>query len=1369
MRNESSYDLANHINKMAVSTALAGVRQRNLFGIYMENFSTYRDAISEAEKAEGTAARKMQAYNESVAYSINQLSAAWEGFTQKLEASPAVKLYFNGLTAIIKNLDHILQHLIPVIATFNADKIASLAKFFSPLITTPFKAIRHPTKSKGTFYENMTQKMTAENTNAIEELTDAIKDNTAAQRGEKTKSGKGGTNKGDTRDKSEAKEARPGSIQDLQNQIDADEQSIKDLIDSGKDENSQEVQALRAKQAEKQKQILKKQERSARLKTGAAAGLAAGAVRFANKGSSFVDDVGMFKGTGDVEVSTGEAAAMGGMQAVLTGALTAWLGPFGTVIASVGGDFLSSLWKKFAHADEIDRKQRVEDAKKQLEAIKGVSASVTGLIDIRKKGESNLWDADDWKQANEYVESINKAAKASEAFSKAIGKTTIDLANLTEVDLANIEAARIRFEAEQTYIAGEQDRYNLMKEISENQKKLNDKDISVREQARAAIVSATASLEEYSDALQKSYLEEAFYSSGVSSMKTVDIANATIDRIIAELAREWSAKGGSNVFTEGGTITSSARSSLMSFIRQQSGFESLFNNRTKDVYEIRSSLNLFGGNEETIKELKELSQKQSLDGLVKKLNELGVSVAIKDTEALANIIDKINTADVSSISTIAHGLNMTVEQFEEANKNGAFDWLTTGDILEGSDKFLEKMTSLSGIFADLSKNASLSAENIQKVLKNYKFLLRGSDGTMSADNIVKNLGDIFLNGVESQISRAYIGMKSSEIMENRDIWSAIVSDESFVKMFEDVADQKELKAAKTYKDVIPLMEGNARAKEKFWEMASGIVGEMSLFKEMREILIEYQTNAYDTEISNLQSIKDSLGDVNKQREKELELIKAKEALENASKEKKRVYRAGIGFVYETDQEAVKAAQEKVDELERQKTQEDIQYQIDILEQQKSILENVAKNEELQELKGKIEEFFGKNNMGQLISAIFSINDPELQKKLKGEIEYVGKENSSNANEEKNKTEAKDAIGAFNEAVEKYQEEFLGKNEVKPGNVVYKDYMQRRKTAYDNLLKLQSGANKKAEEAGMAGVSLNTTNSDMGSYIGAEPKTDNLFGLRQAKIFMNRLSGSAFLDISENMVSQKDFDSSFNKQISGAKALKFKEKNGVYFLSETLNSIPSFSDLERVLDNGEILIYDSPDNQKDYGVYKKGGKIYSLGLEGGSGHIGSYYIPEDYGGEDYYSNKKRSDELVIPLVPDLFGAGSGKYLIIDENGHMRIDNSYSSGTLSASGGRSLINENGLESIITPQGTVTSLPAKSGIVPADLTRNLWTLGEVAPNLIARLTGSSLQTTANSTTNDNSIKVQNLNATFNTKNDFDGRQFWSDVRSQIVLSKN
>ena len=113
--------------------------------------------------------------------------------------------------------------------------------------------------------------------------------------------------------------------------------------------------------------------------------------------------------------------------------------------------------------------------------------------------------------------------------------------------------------------------------------------------------------------------------------------------------------------------------------------------------------------------------------------------------------------------------------------------------------------------------------------------------------------------------------------------------------------------------------------------------------------------------------------------------------------------------------------------------------------------------------------------------------------------------------------------------------------------------------------------------------------------------------------------------------------------------------------------------------------------------------------------------------------------------------------------------FASGTLSAPGGRSLINENGLESIITPSGTITSLPAKSGIVPADLTRNLWALGEVAPNLIARLGGNSLQTNNSNSSTDNSINIQNLDATFNTQSDFDGRRFLTDLRNQVILTAN
>ena len=1332
------------VEKNAVSTALAGVRQRNIFGIYMENYSTYKQAISEAEKAEGTAARKMQAYNESVAYSINQLSAAWEGFTQKLEASPAVKGVYWILTQGIKNLDHILQQLVPLIATFNADKIVSLGKFLSPLVTTPLKAIKHPIdtvrKSKGDFYENMTQKMTAENTSAIEELTNALRDNAAAVRGEKSKGGNGGTNKVDTGDKSKVKKVRAGSIQDLQNQIDTDEQYIQNWKSHGRDENAPIIQRLRERQAENRKQILKKQEHSARLKTGAVSGIGAGAVRLANKGSSFLDNVGIFKGTGDVEVGDGEALAMGVAQGALTGVATAFMGPAGAVIASILGDIFSSFWKKLAHADEIDRKQRVEDAKKQLEAIKGISTAVTGLIGIRKKGESNLWDADDWKQANEYVDSINKAAKASESFSKAINGGIKNIEEMTEAQLADIEAARIKYEAEQTYAAGEQDRYTLMKEISENQKKVNDKNASVAKQAQAAIVSATAQLDEYREALRDSYLQSAFYSSHVSAMSSVDISSATLDRIIMEIAREWAEKGVSGIFGASGSLTSSARTDIVSFLREQSGYESLFNNKSKDVYEIKNAIDLFGGDKSLIEELKTLAQNQDINKVAEKLQELGIlkdeNGTGYDLSALNNFIDKINTADTTSIATIAHSLNMTVEQFEKANKDGAFDWLTTEDALNGADKFLEKMTNLSSIFADLSKNAALSSENIQKVFSSYRFLLRGENGEMSIENVAKNLGDIFLNGINSQAAQTYIGLKISDAMSDRDLWKAFISDETVMAGLSP-ADITKLKASDTYEGAADLVENNETIREKFWKLASESAGEMDLFKEMRDILVEYQTSTYDTEISNLESIKDALGDVNKQREKELELIKAKEALENASKEKKRVYRAGIGFVYTTDQEAVKSAQDKVDELERQKTQDDIQYQIDVLEQQKSILENVAKNEEMVALKESIDKFFGGVTAGNLIDAIFATNDPEKQAALRAEIAASGSEGAAAVRKEKDEVAAQEALDAYNKAWNEYNETYLdeeGNPKIAEGDVRYKDFVNSQIDAVDNLINLRSTAEDAAKRANFGTSSIVEAPE---SPNGGERKYGVSDVVLKYHDNLNDKDKEKSFELTGTLTSEKSFLAAFG---SGAhkstgdyidKYVILEFKDGKYQsvspqpdLTDFNNGFASLDKAKSLLKDGQILVHDRSNSwggARDYAVYKGyDGNIYDIG---NSGHI------------------------------DL---GSSSV-------------NFASGTLSAPGGRSLINENGLESIITPSGTITSLPAKSGIIPADLTRNLWTLGEVAPNLIARLGGNSLQTNNSNSSTDNSINIQNLDATFNTQSDFDGHRFLTDLRNQVILTAN
>lgn len=1518
------------VEKNAVSTALAGVRQRNIFGIYMENYDTYKQAISEAEKAEGTAARKMQAYNESVAYSINQLSAAWEGFTQKLEASGAVKFFFNGLTAIIENLDHILQHLIPVIATFNADKIVRLAKFLSPLATAIPKAVGKGFKDRKSngFYENMTQKMTAENTSAIEELTNATKDNTAALRGEKSKSGAGGVGKADegttkkgpetgvvttkqkpyqkyssdvrsridslnyhiseaekqgnvsaveklkkikseelrkiegnkseiisayrkdTRDTKELaqkqideidkrtqaskanalmrkeiaenarkngqvqsklkeKDRRAAASQIRAAEVEASGEQQKKQILKERNDRLKEIKKRTKKDLREENKRLKQQEneynranstgrvktktdvkdltpeelatleaqkkagRKARINTGLVSGIGAGAARFANKGSSFIDNVGIFKGTGDVEVGDGEALAMGVAQGALTGVATAFMGPAGAVLASIVGDGLSSLWKKFAHADEIDRKQRVEDAKKQLEAIKGIENSVTGLIDLNKKDQS-LWDSDDWKQFNEQVETINEALEKSE-----LGDRIINLSNSTQTlseyfeeaaktgskdMLARVEAERIRFEAEKTYAAGEQDRYDLQKEINENQKKLaklDNDEISKRKELNAAIKAARAEIEGYSEALEKGYMQASFYSSGAGTMEAYDIGNATLDRVIMQIAREW-AKDSPEIFA-GNQLTSDARSEIISYLREQSGYSSLFKNDTKNVGDmltareavdyLRKSLDM------SQKQLKAFANSKDLSEIANKFEATG--------DALYKIIDQINLVDEDGITTIAHAMNMTVEEFERANADGAFNWLTADVAIGGIDKLNEKMQTFNDLLSAASEGSLLTSENLNKIANQFPTLLRGVDEAgeytkdLSSDNILDNIIRMMTN--EDSLRKIYSGLFSGSVAKDSEIWnnfmtlgkgSEIASD---IDLSEDIKNR--VKTAGSYSDIVDIFSQPAMKKynDAFKEYVASMYPITDLLDTQAKILEEYGKYTLETEISNLESVRDSLDDVNKQREKELELIKAKEALENASKEKKRIYRAGVGFVYTTDQEAVKSAQEKVDELERQRDKDNIQYQIDSLQQQKEILENIENNKQLESLVDTAERILGSdgsnNGIAGIITAVNSITSDEFINKIKEQVKTGITESTQKTNDESKES----AYKSYKEA-QSILEDFRKEEYVTP---------EGEKTGYTK------------------GDILNNPRS---------PYYSSVYGEYKSKIeSMNKYAENYNKYVQDNSekISKEKADESKQKfgffaPASGLKGVMGAKSGNVFVFGISPSVNPNWASNDQYTAGNSSNIYIS--KQTDDGGF--GGFEQSpwkgTAEEAINKVKGPALIVNNKGGKDYLIYKDVNGEIHNTVVRlnngdesldgelsyDAFFDGK---VFSGSNGLNALRkmadnyNPFASGTLSAPGGRSLINENGLESIITPSGTITSLPAKSGIIPADLTRNLWALGEVAPNLIARLGGNSLQTNNSNSSTDNSINIQNLDATFNTQSDFDGRRFLTDLRNQVILTAN
>jgi len=113
-----------------------------------------------------------------------------------------------------------------------------------------------------------------------------------------------------------------------------------------------------------------------------------------------------------------------------------------------------------------------------------------------------------------------------------------------------------------------------------------------------------------------------------------------------------------------------------------------------------------------------------------------------------------------------------------------------------------------------------------------------------------------------------------------------------------------------------------------------------------------------------------------------------------------------------------------------------------------------------------------------------------------------------------------------------------------------------------------------------------------------------------------------------------------------------------------------------------------------------------------------------------------------------------------------------GTTNFAGATALLNEFGTEAIITPSGTLTALPAHSGILPADITSNLWALGEIAPNLLRAVEGGiSLRNGVSGSAPlcDESFNINNLTMNVSADSSFDADAFVKSIKARVALTKN
>lgn len=873
-----------------------------------------------------------------------------------------------------------------------------------------------------------------------------------------------------------------------------------------------------------------------------------------------------------------------------------------------------------------------------------------------------------------------------------------------------------------------------------------------------ALEQANQKIDKLDDDLNVNAVEDAFKNS-IASWDNIRISNSTLDEAVNVMAEKLQLAGES-VYTVTGEITDAARSRIEAYLREQDEFSKLFSEDERTLRQLLGDrivrnqfLNYANNNTsgntydyEAMRRAFDTHDDEAQAQLLKDVNE-GLEAAGKAQITLDQLRNDVYNMDPKRLGNYANALGLTVDEVERLKK--VLGNTSVADLLGDPSDTISEISDKIGILTDYMSNGALSAENYFKILSAYPEMLYEIDEAtnkikgISADNIIPNMfKDLY--GSESS-SGTLLGFQTyEELKSNESLFSG------FKEMVQSAFPEKDL----TYLDEFSTFTDDVLAKinqdAEIWEIYEGMMSDMSVdvsaYQDLVQGLLDYQSTLIDQQIEGLKSQKEALDDINDARQKELDLIKAKDALENAKKEKKTVYRAGVGWTYESDQTAVQEAQQELEDLETNKEQEDLQYQIDQLEQMKSFLEAIPSSEELNAQKEIFQSWMdtitsnGETQtdiLSELSTAYTQIN--AIAESISTWVGADKNVQSSAAKAYIALTGDKNTEGSF-AAVQAAQKGISGA----AGS---EEYYQTA-NAYNNALD-SWGQNLRA-----TGI-----NNFVGmSYEEAKEtgKLDSSITSDQYTELQKQWSSYTSSDYAKR-TDANDIALEVNKILNNTGG----EYEEVSSQKQKLKITPSDT-----WGSSEVLVspgagFNTTTNKND-ALWRWTGSSW----------------------EQLAKNEKEDGGWTYP-TKDLDNMPSGtllaavtskedqrpKYAYKTEQGEWAKATEAAKGSLGLPGGWSLINEMGTEGIITPEGTLTALPSKTGIVPADLTKKLANLGEAAPNLIKNLDSLSMEypSSALSSSDDHSTNIQNLYATFQAEEGFSFDDFLIDVRGIINTSRH
>lgn len=345
------------------------------------------------------------------------------------------------------------------------------------------------------------------------------------------------------------------------------------------------------------------------------------------------------------------------------------------------------------------------------------------------------------------------------------------------------------------------------------------------------------------------------------------------------------------------------------------------------------------------------SDKTTIDNVMTTLNSK-LAIIKKTREGINKNFKSVmggSSSNKSSSSSKKSEKEWWETELEKLKNQFKYNEITIEEYIRGLDNLLGRVQK--GTDAWRKINEELQKQRLTKVEDDYK------RGTISLDEYIKKLKELI---------KAY--------RQGSDAWNDLA--DKIKKALQDKADKQ--------KDTLGTAE----------DAAVGIIDdEIDKLKKLKEEQEDY----YDKLIDDKKAANDET-------EKELELARLQEALANAQKEKtKRVWREGIGWVWEADQEAIREAQEALDEfnkeqeldaLEKQKDEaiKNIEDQIDAWEKYKESWENVADDYETQQARMTLAQQLGADAEAKILQKRLDVLEDYKSKYLATMKEITDLEN-----------------------------------------------------------------------------------------------------------------------------------------------------------------------------------------------------------------------------------------------------------------------------------------------------------------------------------------------------------------------------------------